>query len=178
MKKNIFILLFLILCICGCEKNNLYADFKHYDLKEHDITNRYSYVDDNNHKHEYIITDITPENSEEIINGLFYKVADGDYILLDEINSCNSSEAYKSKNQNYFYDNKLYINRCSGGTVLEYTLSGSKTSKIDLLSKLDSKLMLISIDNVDNDYIYYNGSPSISSTSKIVKCSRNNYKCQ
>ncbi len=178
MKKNVVILLFLILCVCGCENNSQYTDFKHYNLKNYDITNRYSYVDDDNHKHEYIITDITPENNEERISGLFYKVTDDDYILLDEINSCNSSEAYKNKNQNYFYGDKLYVNRCSGGVVLEYTLSGSKTSKIDLLSKLDSKLMLTSIKNVDDDYIYYNGSASISSSDEVVKCSRNSYKCQ
>lgn len=178
VKKNIFILLFLILCVCGCENKNQYTDFKHYNLKDYDITNKYSFVDDNNYKHEYVITDITPENSEEIINGLFYKVANNDYILLDEIKSCNSSEAFKSKNQNYFYNDKLYVNRCSGGVVLEYTLSGSKTSKKDLLSKLDSKLMLTSINNVDDDYIYYNGSSSISGSTEVTKCSRKNYKCQ
>lgn len=178
VKKNIFILLFLILCVCGCEKKVQYTDFKHYDLKGYDITNKYSLVDDNNYKHEYVITDITPEYSEEIINGLFYKVSENDYILLDEIKSCNSLEAFKSKNQNYFYNDKLYVNRCSGGVVLEYTLSGSKTSKKDLLSELDSKWMLISISNVDDDYIYYNGRASISGTTEIVKCSKANNKCE
>lgn len=64
----------MILCVCGCENNNQYTDFKHYDLRNYDITNKYSYVDD--------------------------------------------------------------------------------------------------------DYIYYNGSTSISSSIEVVKCSRNSYKCQ
>lgn len=179
MKKTVVILILLVLCVCGCKNNDPYSEFKHSDLKNYDVSNRYYYVDYNNkYTHEYILTDITPENSEGGIEALFYKVGTDDYILLDEIESCNSSGDYKSKNYSYFYKDKLYINRCSGGAVLEYSLSGSKTTKIDLYSKFDTKLRLSSIINVDDYYIYYNGSTSYSAPTEVVKCSRESYKCE
>ena len=177
LKKHVIIFLFLIFYVCGCEKSNQYTNFEHYDLTNYDTTNKYTYVGDDNYKYEYVITDITPESSEERINGLFYKVSDNDYILLDEIKSCNSSEAYKSDKQNYFYGESLYVNRCSGGVVLEYTLSGSKTAKTDLLSKLDSSFILISINSVDEKYVYYNGSARFSCPSEVIKCSIEDYTC-
>ena len=96
--------MFFLLSLCGCQKIEPYADFEHYDLKNYITTNKYTIIDDNN-KHVYIITDITPDNSEAIINGLFYKVADDDYILLDKIDSCSKAEFY-DENYNYFYDKK------------------------------------------------------------------------
>ena len=56
--------------MCGCEKHDQYDNFEHYDLTNYDTSNSYTYVDDNNLKYEYVVTDITPEASEEIINGL------------------------------------------------------------------------------------------------------------
>lgn len=164
--------------MCGCEKNNQYDNFEHYDLTNYDTSNSYIYIGDNNQKYEYIVTDITPKASEERIDGLFYKISDNDYILLDQISSCTSTEAYKNSKQTYFYDNKLYVNRCSGGVVLEYTLSGSETEKVNLLSKFNSSYMLTSINKVDEKYIYYNGSISISSPTEIIKCSREDYNCE
>lgn len=178
VRKRIIMFLLLVLFMCGCEKHDQYDNFEHYDLTNYDTSNSYTYVDDNNLKYEYVVTDITPEASEEIINGLFYKVSDNDYILLDTINSCTYIEAYKNYKQTYFYDNKLYVNRCSGGIVLEYTLSGSETEKVNLLSKLNSSYMLISINKVDEKNIYYNGSASYSSPTEIIKCSREDYKCE
>lgn len=178
VRKGIIMFFLVGLCMCGCEKNNQYDNFEHYDLTNYDTTNSYTYVGENNQKYEYIVTDITPAISEERIEGLFYKVSDNDYILLDKINSCTSAEAYNSSKQTYFYDNKLYVNRCSGGVVLEYTLAGSETSKTDLLLKLDSSYMLTSINSVDEENIYYDGSASISSPTEIIKCSRKDYKCE
>ena len=177
MRKNIIILSFSILCLCGCKKIDPYADFEHYDLKNYYTGNMYTIIDDNNNRHVYTVADITPDNSEAIINGLFYKVADDDYILLDKIDSCGQDEFY-DENYNYYYDKKLYITRCSGGLVLEYNLDGIKTSKISLLPKLDSKYMLYSIDNIDEEYIYFNGHARIYTPFEIIKCSKKDFKCE
>lgn len=181
VKKNIFLICIFVITICltGCvTTKESFSDFEHSDLSNNDISNNYYYVDDNNYKQEYIITDITSNGSEEILNGLFYKVGENDYILLDKFSSCNSVSAYKSKNQNYFYNNKLYVNRCSGGVVLEYTLDGADTAKKDLLSEFDTTLMLNSIEKVDENYIYYKGSNSYSGPTQVIKCSHKNYNCE
>lgn len=175
--RKLIIILFCCLFLCGCGQNK-YNDFEHYDLKEHDTTIKHVYMDDNSILHEYVITDITPEESLEIVNALFYKVAEDDYILLDEIRFCDSPNSYQNPKHAYFYNNKLYIAGCSGGLLLEYTLDGSSIEKVDLLAKLDSKYMLYSIDNVDDEYIYYGGKESISSPIEIIKCSRSTYECE
>lgn len=179
MKKYCFVL-FLMMFICGCDNDNgnELDNYEHYDLRNQYNLITYSYVDENNHTHLYKIADITPEKSEEIINGLFYKISNDDYILIDKIKSCNSSSEYKIKKYNYFYNNKLYVNRCSGGVVLEYTLSGINIEKKNLLSKFDSKLMLSSIEKVDDDYVYYTGYESISGPIHTTRCSIKNYKCE
>lgn len=169
--KKIFVLLALcILCFCGCTKQDKYDSFEHYDLLDKDTTStNYSFYNDNNQKETYIVTDITPENSEEIINGLFYKVEDNDYILIDSFSSCNNSADYKSKEDNYFYNNKLYIIRCSGGLVSEYNLNGAETSKRDLSSNFG--ILNASITDIKDGYVYITGK------NKKLKCSQKTYEC-
>ncbi len=169
--KKIFVLLVLcILCFCGCTKQDKYDSFEHYDLLDKDTTStNYSFYNDNNQKETYIVTDITPENSEEIINGLFYKVDDNDYILIDSFSSCNNSADYKSKADNYFYNNKLYIIRCSGGLVSEYNLNGAETSKRDLSSNFG--ILNASITDIKDGYVYITGK------NKKLKCSQKTYEC-
>lgn len=95
MKKNLILLAICILCFCGCSKKDEYEGFKHYDLLDNDTTSMsYSFYDNNNQKETFVVTDITPENSEEVINGLFYKVGHNDYILIDSFSSCNDPGAY------------------------------------------------------------------------------------
>ena len=130
-----------------------------------------------------MIYDITPKNSEEIINGLFYKVGENDFILLDKIKSCNSPTEYNSKTQNYFYQNRLYVNRCSGGVVLEYILDGEKITKTELTLKYDTSsisesIALRSINKVNASDVYYNAYDYITHNDKVIKCSTINYKCE
>lgn len=176
VQKHLIILLF-ILMLSGCNKNE-YREFEHYDLKEYDTSIRHVYMDEERILHEYVITDVTPAESLEIVNALFYKIADDDYILLDEILFCDNPNSYQNSKYAYFYNDKLYIAGCSGGLLLEYTLDGSNTQKIDLLTKLDSKYILYSINNVDEEYIYYNGSANTSSPMEIIKCKKDTYECE
>ena len=152
MKKNLILLAICILCFCGCSKKEEYEDFKHYDLLDNDTTSMsYSFYDDDKHQKEtFVVTDITPENSEEVINGPFYKVGYNDYILIDSFSSCNDPGAYTGKKINYFYNDKLYIIRCSGGLMLEYTLNGAETTKKDLSSSQLRTCLLYTSDAADD----------------------------
>lgn len=171
MKKILVISIICILCFCGCNKQDKYEGFEHYDLLDRDTTSMsYSFYNDNNQKETYIVTDITPKNSEEIINGLFYEVGENDYILIDSFSSCNNSADYKSKADNYFYNNKLYIIRCSGGIVYEYTLNGENTAKKDLSSQIG--IYNASIVDIKDGYIYIEGKD------KKIKCSQETYECK
>lgn len=170
MKKVFILLVLCALYFCGCTKQDQYDSFKHYDLLDKDTSStNYSFYNDNNKKETYIVTDITPKNSEEIINGLFYEVAKNDYILIDSFSSCNNSADYKSKTENYFYDDKLYIIRCSGGLVSEYNLNGAETSKRDLSSNFG--ILNASITDIKDGYIYIEGKE------KNIKCSQKTYEC-
>lgn len=172
MKKNLILLAICILCFCGCSKKEEYEDFKHYDLLDNDTTSMsYSFYDDDKHQKEtFVVTDITPENSEEVINGLFYKVGYNDYILIDSFSSCNDPGAYTGKKINYFYNDKLYIIRCSGGLMLEYTLNSAETTKKDLSSS-QLRTYGATIIDVKDGYIYIEG------IKKDKKCSQETYEC-
>ena len=79
VQKHLIILLF-ILMLSGCNKNE-YSEFEHYDLKEYDTSIRHVYMDEERILHEYVITDVTPAESLEIVNALFYKIADDIHIF-------------------------------------------------------------------------------------------------
>lgn len=195
VKKNAVLFFFLILCICGCgnkKQIDQYADFDHFDLKNKNINSYTFHYDDNIET--YAIADITLERHDEGgINGLFYKIDDNDYILLDEIESCgNQDDLYKYERYNYFYSddknnqNKLFINRCLGGLLLEYTLEGEnfqkKVLKFDTSNISNNPLEYVMIDyieKVDTQNIYYNA--NIRNTDKFditIKCSLSNYECE
>ena len=176
MQKYLIILLFSLFLLSGCG-NNEYSEFEHYDLKGYDISRKYTYMDEDKALHEYVITDITPEDSLEIVNALFYKVGDDDYTLLDEIRFCDNPNSYQNDEYAHFYNNKLYIAGCSGGMLLEYTLDGSNIEKIDLMTKFDNKYILYKIEDVDEEYIYFSGKESISDPLESIKCSRETYEC-
>lgn len=185
MKKNITILLLLILCACGCSNNNKFEKFRHYNSNDYNLDeydpiriNRYSYINQNGENYEYVITDISSENSEAKKEGLFYKISEDDYILLDEIDSCGYPKACNNNRYTYFYNDKLYIIRCSGGIVLEYDLSGYNITKKDLLPLLNTNLRLTGIDYIDNEYMYYEGSINYTGPHEKIKCSKNNYTCE
>ncbi len=194
--KKINLLLFsiisILLCI-GCTKNkteNKFDDFEHFDLKEKSI-NSYTF-EYNNEKDTYAVADITI--SEYAMNGLFYQTAPNDYILLDDIDSCGdvSDATYKNDRYTYFYqdevnhENKLFIDRCVGLLLIEYTLNNENFEK-RLLKFNTSKIsdnsleyvMLTSIKKVEHDYIYFYA--TIHNTNSIdipVKCSLSTLECE
>ena len=175
MKRKIFLLAALILCVCGCSNKENNDDYQHYSLSDKDtLSTFYSYTNDNNQTETYIVTDVTPTESEEIRNALFYKVDDDDYIMLDEFSSCSNPNDYKNKSKNYFSLNKLYITRCSGGIVYEYTLNGTDTIKKDLSNIVN--LQNANVKEVKDGYVFFEGIDSSKDT-KIVKCSQETYDC-
>ena len=154
MKRKIFLLATLILCVCSCSNKENNDDYQHYNLSDKDtLSTFYSYTNDNNQTETYIVTDVTPTESEEIRNGLFYKVDDDDYIMLDEFSSCSNPNDYKNKSKNYFSLNKLYITRCSGGIVYEYTLNGTDTKKENLSNIV--KLQNANVKEVKDGYVFF-----------------------
>lgn len=175
--KKLLVLVILIFCVCGCN-NNQYDDLKHYDLKDRDTkTTVYQTINDKTKQEEtYVVTDITPKDSEASIDGLFYKISDNNYIKLDEFESCNSS-SYKHKNENYFSEDKLYITRCSGGRVYEYTLDGINTKKKDLSSIVN--LYMAKVKEIKNGYVYFEGEEGdFSGQAKNVRCSIEKHECE
>ena len=177
MKRILWLVPILLIFICGCSNEEETRDFKHYTLQDNDTTSTlYFYTNTNTNQTEtYIVTDITPNDSEEIINALFYEIDDNDYIMLDEFSSCSNPTDYKNQSHNYFSDNKLYITRCSGGTVVEYTLDGTNTQKKDLSNIVN--LQNATVKEVKDGYVFFEGKDSSRNT-KIVKCSQNSYDCE
>ena len=73
MKKTTLLLILCILCFCGCTKQDKYDSFEHYDLLDKDTTSTTTLsITITIKKETYIVTNITPENSEEIIKRAFF----------------------------------------------------------------------------------------------------------
>lgn len=176
--RNVLILIILLILLCGCEEKEDYSSFEHYDVDVYNDRYTYSYVGEDNIQRVYVIADISEEHSEAITNGLFYKIKEDDYILLDKFDSCGYQAAYKDKTKTYFFNDELYITRCSGSVAFKYELSGANTKKIDISEKLTDKYLLNSIFNVDSEYIYYNASETLSSSDIEIKCSKNSFSCE
>lgn len=185
MKKYIFFLVLLLLPLlsCGCNKNNDNKDKNYYDLSDYDII-EYSYFKNNN-TYKYALTNIleTDLTSE---TGLLFKIDDNKYKLLDKIVNCEESNIYKNKEYNYYYvdkendEYKLYINRCMGGTLIEYTLKEENTIKKELnfdVSQIttSNNLFIDSIEKVEKDKIFYTAILDRKTIS--IECSLNNYIC-
>lgn len=181
IKKVWITILSTMLLISGCSKKSDLDEYEHYDLDGIDTSSYYSYIDEEkNTIREYIVADISIEGLEtQIMHGLFFRIKPNDYILLDKIEGCNGDRnSYASKSYTLFYDKKLYINRCSGTKVLEYTLDGEKIIKVDMASKLENPLLLTSIKDIDEKYIYYEGKENYADEYQTIRCLRKNYKCE
>lgn len=183
MKKVILLSLFL-LCLGGCGGKKLYADYEHYDLKGKEVQ-YYECLDDEHIKRTYAVADITPENYESKLRGLFYQVGEDDYILLDKIDLYYYDEGH-SRSYNAMYDNKLYVlgepeSEDIYGDVIVYTLNREDFTikEIDFdFSSLPDKVDLAyrKIKNVDNSYIYFYS--AFMNDDDYVKCSLEDYKCE
>ena len=179
MKK--FLLLILIsLCFIttGCTKQK---DFEHYSLLDKDL-NIYTYFN-NNHNEMYALADLTPQDSEETQTGLFYKVANNDYILLNTLTS-NKIDAYKMKSVYQFYGDKLY----GVGTgeespmVFEINLDGRNSKIIELKYNVEGKInpfIIGDIQKINNDQILYYGSATIDGKNSraLIKCLLSTHEC-
>ena len=178
MKK--FLLLILIsLCFIttGCTKQK---DFEHYSLLDKDL-NIYTYFN-NNHNEMYALADLTPEDSEDFKTGLFYKVANNDYILL-EIMESDREEAYKKNYLYQFYGNKLYgIGRGESPMVFEIELNGKQSKMNEIKYSVDGKINPFLIEDIkkvsDGEILYY-GSATIDgkNSSALINCLLSTHEC-
>lgn len=105
--KKLMLICIMLLLLTGCELNSDYENFEHYDLKDKEVQ-YYECLDDDHIKRTYAVADITPENYESKLRGLFYQVDNDDYILLDKIDLYYYDEGHSSA-YNAMYDNKLYV---------------------------------------------------------------------
>lgn len=188
-KKIIFLILFGCVFLTGC--GDKYKNFEHYDLKKLNA-NSYTFHYDNKDDI-YAVADITNiKNDMGGIVGLFYKINDGDYILLDEIENCGNTDSdyILSNAVNYFYqrkDNnqaKLYTSRCVGANLLyEYTLEKEKISKKQLefdyldITKDADTISSSRILKVEDNYIYFDVSLNSARTQVDIKCDFSSMKC-
>lgn len=179
MKKRIVVCILCLFLVCGCEINDNkqedYSNYEHYNLSNKKIN---FHTDENGNY--YAIADITEEEQDEGgVNGIFYKINNKDYILLDKIECCGYANSYNDDSYTLFYKDKLYIMRCSGLAFYEYVFSGEEFVKVDLLSKINSDFALSSIEKVDDDFIYLKGRNDYSNSEyKSIKCSLDNYNCE
>ena len=179
--KKIFILSLLIICflLTGCKEDE--SKFEHYDLKGKDL-NTYIYYSDERGKEVYVLADITPSGRESCLTGLFYKVAENDYILLETL-EYNQMESYNKDYVYQFYENKLYgVGNGDSPMVFEIELKGleSKMKKIEY--KVDDKInpfLITMIKHIDNKEILYYGHATIDgiNSSALINCSTSKYEC-
>lgn len=192
MKKVMLIL--LVLLMCGCSNKDKYKDFEHYDLREFKYE---EYVFPRENKGIWKETEI--ENYAIAIiesgvmrntEGLLYKVAENDYILLDDF---EGHGVYGIAGHVFQYEDKIYI---VGNELMinEYTLNGENTTVRELATKFDYSSITSKyeegghkvypyghlIEKVDDDFIYFKGIfiPNAKEPSKNIKCSLNDYKCE
>lgn len=196
MKKIILLLIGLTLIITGCTKQeDKYEGYKKYSLEGKEIRPIYfsnTHLSSSNSQSEYAMTDITEENSESAKEGLFYKTSNFEYILIDELETCEvpNNKLYMSNNYTYVYDangtNKLYIIRCLGQMKYEYNLTQEKVQKRELKfdttsisNKEQEQVGFTSIEKVEKNYIYYTGQIyNTNQTNISIKCSLDTMKCE
>ena len=179
MMKKVLSLLIICFLVTGCNKDD--NKFEHYDLKDKDL-NTYVYYNDENKKEIYVLADITPSNYEICLTGLFYKVAENDYILLETL-EFNQKESYKKDYVYQFYGNKLYgIGNGNSPMVFEIELKGKESKIEEIKYKVDNKInpfLITQIKHIDNNEILYYGHTTIdgNNSSALIKCSISKYEC-
>lgn len=196
MKKIILLLIGFTLIITGCTKQeDKYEGYKKYSLEGKEIRPIYfsnTHLSSSNSPSEYAMTDITEENSESAKEGLFYKTSNFEYILIDELETCEvpNNKMYMSNNYTYVYDandtNKLYIIRCLGQMKYEYNLTQEKVQKRELKfdttsisNKEQEQVGFTSIEKVEKNHIYYTGQIyNTNQTNISIKCSLDTMKCE
>ena len=164
---------------------NKYSGYEHYGLTE---KNAYIYTfhhDDG--KRTYAISDITPEEYETYLEGIFYEVNEDDYILIEKFDTPNRTIKEGSIStyhySNYFYTNnnledKLITLR-STNYVMEYTLKEEKIEKKEInfdYSQINSIPFLKRIEKIEDEYIYFMAQNK-NNEELNIKCSLKDYIC-
>lgn len=179
--KKVLIVGLMVVCILltGCTNDK--DTFKHYDLKDKDL-NTYVYYSDTRGKEIYVLSDISSPNAESFLTGLFYKVSENDYILLDTL-EFNQKDSYKNNNVYQFYDNKLYgVGNGDSPMVFEVELKGKESKRKEIKYQVNGKInpfLITSIKEINNDEISYYGYATINevNSSALIKCSISKYEC-
>lgn len=179
--KKLLMLSLLIICIIvtGCTKEE--DTFEHYDLKDKDL-NTYVYHSDERGKEIYVLADLTPSTYESCLTGLFYKVAENDYILLETL-EFNQKESYKKNHVYQFYNDKLYgVGNGISPMVFEIKLNGKKSKIKEIEYEADGKtnpFLISSIREINNDEILYSGYATIDGNNSyaLINCSTSKYEC-
>ena len=153
--KKLFIILMLVLVVCGCSNSSKKGTFKHYDLKDKDL-NPYSYIYEDGSSDLYVLADMTGKDSLAVMTGLFYKVGEDDYILLDTFES-SQTEAYDTPSS----------------FIYELDRENSKMIDVDFKYK-DKKIIPSSIKDVDGNKIVF----SVYNDDNKYVCNLSNYKCE
>lgn len=171
--KKLFIILMLVLVVCGCS-NSKKGTFKHYDLKDKDL-NPYSYIYEDGSSDLYVLADMTGKDSLAVMTGLFYKVGEDDYILLDTFES-SQTEAYVKNSIYSFVFDKLYgIGNGDTPSSFIYELDRENSKMIDVDFKYkDKKIIPSSIKDVDGNKIVF----SVYNDDNKYVCNLSNYKCE
>lgn len=155
MKKVIIpiIIIVFILVIIG-----IYQLIKYIDYKSRiDNLNKYSLNSDETiHKefsyknNDYVITNYNDNHSSYYSHNILLKDSNK-YYLLDTLNKCDISD--------YLDNNEYYIN-CIGkkGSIIKYTFNGTSVKKdiinLNYKNTSNTNQRYLTIDNVDNSYIY------------------------
>lgn len=182
MKRNLLlVVLFISLFITGCGISKKEEDtFQHYDLKGKDI-NMYVYHSDERGEEIYVLADDTTGDMT-ITTGVYYKIEDDDYILLEKLES-SKANAYRSRSTYQFYDNKLYgVGNGDTPMYFEIELNGKESRIEEKRFDYNGKLVgPTDIKKIENGYITFYGYTSLENEAMVgrdFKCSLNNYICE
>lgn len=175
--KKLIICVVIILTLCGCE-NKKSDKYEHYQLSD-SYYNKYVYVNNKNKEEIYALKDMTEEEYQSVITGLFYKVGNDDYILLDKLESL-ITDASNQKSVYQFYEDKLY-GLGSGNTPItfEYQLNGTKSKLKELNFKVeDTSIYPTALIEIKNNSIILKGYiKSQEQETRTLICSLDNYNC-
>ena len=177
--KKLLVLLVIIISMVGCGKKQ--DEFTHYDLKGKDKS-VYIYYSDNRGREEYVLADLTPASHEACLTGLFYKVDEDDYILLERL-EFDKKESYKNETVYKFYDNKLYgVGNGESPMYFEIELN-AKESKIEEKNFMwnSQKIAPTSIKFIKDNKITvwaYAAINEQATTGTYFECSLKNYECE